>query len=242
MFDKSIHLLCFARSYQLQISTNLDFSGPIVSVAYQTQAFYVWSQAAANRTYFYRVKTVNEAGASEWSVGSFNTVPSFITLAFPNGGEALQRGNRYFIRWNGNLAENVNIELYKSGVLTGTIATNVSDNGAFNWQPGFDLLPASDYVVKITSVTNAQLAALSQSNFSIIDPPSIAVSSIALSQDGQVRFNVNAPGAAQVSVFGSSDLSSWQLLQTLSVSGGSAQFVGAGSANSQGLFYRLRVP
>lgn len=232
----------FARSYQLQISTNADFSTTVVSVVYQTQADYVWTQAAPNVTYYYRVQTVNEAGASGWAVGSFNTAPPFISLAFPNGGEALQRGTHYFIRWNGNLAENVNMELYKSGVLASTIATNLANNGAYNWLPGFELVPGSDYTIKVSSATNAQLSALSQSSFSIIDAPTIAQSSIGLSANGSVRFSITAPGAAQVSVLGSTNLSDWQLLQTLPVAGGSASFLDTRPANSPGLFYRLRVP
>src|SRR4029077_17289328 len=121
--------------------------------------------ALSNTTYFYRVKTVNEGGESNWSVGSFRTVPPLLSLAFPIGGEALQRGLKYFLRWSNNIAENVNIELYKGGVLTKTIATNAPSNGAYAWQIGFDVAPGTDFTIKISSATNAALFDLSHSNF-----------------------------------------------------------------------------
>jgi len=232
----------FARSYQLQISTNADFSTTLVSVAYQTDAYHVWSDAAPNTTYFYRAQTVNEGGASQWSGGSFQTVPPFINVTFPNGGEALQRGANYFIRWSHNLAENVTIDLYKSGAFAKTIATNAPSNGAHQWQIGLDITPGSDYSIKITSATNATLFALSGANFSIIDPPALVPGSAIRFPDGRVQFGVTCPGATQVSVLGSTDLSAWHLLQTLPLTGGSAVFNDVTATGFPAVFYRLRVP
>lgn len=232
----------FARSYQFQISTNLDFSTTLVSVAYQTQAYYVWKGAAPNTTYYYRAMTVNEGGQSDWSVGSFTTVPPFITLTFPDGGEVLQRGVPYFIRWNDNLAESVNIELYKNGVLVTTIATNAPSNGAYQWQLGLSLVPGSDYAIKISSSTNSALSYVSDSPFSIIDPPKINASVLASLPGGQVQFALNVPGATQATVLGSMNLSSWQELQTVPLINGSGVFIDGILTNSPQRFYRLRVP
>jgi hypothetical protein len=231
-----------ARSYQFQISTNQDFSTTLVSVAYQNDAYYVWGEAAGNTAYFYRAKTVNEGGESDWSVGSFQTVPPFVTVTFPQGGEALQRGKQYFIRWNDNIAENVILELYKGGVLAKTIATNAPSSGAYAWLVGVDLAPGNDYAIKISSATNAALFALSAATFSIIDAPAITPGSVVRLADGRVQFGISAPGAAQVSVLGSTNLSTWQFLQSLPLSGGSAVFTDGTSASGPVLFYKLRVP
>jgi hypothetical protein len=232
----------FARYYQFQISTNADFSTSLVSVDYQTDAYFVLSGADANTTYFYRAKTVNEGGQSDWAVGSFNTVPPSIGLAFPKGGEALQRGLTYFIRWHDNLAENITLGLYKGGVFIKTIATNAPSTGAYSWQLGFDLSPGSDYSIRISSATNAALFALSAANFSIIDAPLITPGSVVRLSDGRIQFGLTAPGAAQVSVLVSTNLSSWQLLQNLPITSGSAVFTDDTSANQSAVFYRLRVP
>lgn len=232
----------FARSYQLQISTNADFSSNLVSVSYQTDAYYVWNGAAPNTTYYYRAKTINEGGASDWSDGAFQTVPPFISLTFPNGGEALQRGVQYFIRWSDDLAENINIDLYKSGALVKNIAANVPSNGAYEWQPGFDIVPGSDYSIQVSSTTNAALSALSQAPFSIIDAPTVTPGSVTILPDGKVQFAIACPGATQVSVLSSTNLSDWQLLQILPLDSGGASFTDTTATNSPALFYRLRVP
>jgi hypothetical protein len=232
----------FARSYQFQISTNLDFSTTLVSVAYQTQAYYVWKGAAPNTTYYYRAMTVNEGGQSDWSVGSFTMVPPFITLTFPGGGEVLQRGVPYFIRWKDNLAESVNIELYKNGALVTTLATNVPSNGAYQWQPGLSVVPGSDYAIKISSSTNSTLSYVSDSPFSIIDPPKINAATFATLPGGQVQFALNVPGATQATVLGSTNLSSWQELQTVPLINGSGVFIDGVLTNFSQRFYRLRVP
>ena len=61
--------------YQLQISTNADFSDPVVDVPDQVEASYVWSNAVPGTAYYYRVNTSNDAGTSDWSDGAFQTVP-----------------------------------------------------------------------------------------------------------------------------------------------------------------------
>ena len=177
----------FARSYQFQISTNQDFSTTLVSVAYQNGAFFVWTDAVPNTLYYYRAMTVNEGGQSDWSVGSFQTVPPSINLVSPNGGEALQRGRQYFIRWNDNISENALIQLYKGGVLAKTLATNAPSNGAFQWQIGFDLVPGLDYSIKISSTADSGLSAQSAASFSIIDPPTVTQESVIRLPDGNNR-------------------------------------------------------
>ncbi len=232
----------FARSYQLQVSTNQDFSMPTVAVSYQTDADYIWSGAAANTTYFYRVKTVNEGGESDWSAGSFRTIAPVVSVISPNGGEGLQRGLKYYIRWNDNIAENVLIELYKGGVLAKTIATNATSNGAYQWQIGFDINPGSDYSIKISSATNAALFDLSDSSFTIIDAPQIDSGSVVRLSDGRVQFGITVPGATQGTVLGSTNLSIWQVLQAVPLTSGSAVFIDNDATNFAYRFYRLRVP
>ena len=160
-----------ARSYQIQISTNQDFSTTLASVSYQNNAYYVWTPDPANTAYFYRVKTVNDGGESDWSVGSFQTAKPFIAVTFPQGGETLQRGLKPFIRWSDNISESVTIELYKGGILAKTIATNAPSNGAYQWSIGSDLAPGNDYTIQISSTTNSALAATSAAPFSIVDVP-----------------------------------------------------------------------
>jgi len=228
-----------AAYYEIQVSTNQDFSNPVLAVPYQTDAFFVWSNAAANTTYYYQVRTWNDAGASVWATGSFKTVVPFLTVTAPNGGEMWRRGLKYFVQWEGNLGENVIIDLYQSGVYVTTI-TNTPDTGAYQWKVGSSLLPGNNYTIRITSSTNSALFATSAAPFSI-DMPYINASSLTILPGGQFGFNLVAPGAAQVSVFGSTNLVNWQLLQVVPVTNSAASFTDTTATNAA-RFYRFHIP
>jgi hypothetical protein len=103
-----------------------------------------------------------------------------IKVTAPNGGEAWQRGLKYFIQWQDNLPENVVIDLYENGVFLESLATNASTS-AYQWQVGLDLVPGNDYSIKISSATNGNLFDISDTPFNV-DVPKIT--SIQLNQDG----------------------------------------------------------
>jgi hypothetical protein len=231
-----------ARWYQLQISTNLDFSTTAFDVPYQTEEFYVWSNAVPGTLYHYRVKTQNEGGESEWAQGSFETVPPGIELTSPNGGEGWQRGLTYFIRWNDNLAEDVILELYKDGAFLRTLATNAS-TGVFQWEAPMDIDPGGGYAIRVRSATNSAVADVSDAPFGI-DLPSIVPGSVSRLADGRVQFTVSAPGVSQVTVLRSSDLqtSTWQEVQSLTLMNGSGVFTEDAASQEPQQFYRIRVP
>jgi len=225
-----------ARCYELQIATNQDFAMRVVDVSYQTAAYYLWSNALPNMTYFYRVKTQNDAGASDWSVGSFQTVAPLIQVTTPNGGQLWQRGLKYFIQWNDNVAESVVIDLYKGGAFLKSLATN-SSAGAYQWEVGLDLAAGNDYSIKVRSSTNAALFDVSDAAFGIDVP---LINAATLLPDGQVQFGFTAPGAAQATIWGTSILTppNWQNLGPVTVTGGSGTFTNTPAY----LFYRVSVP
>lgn len=230
-----------AAYYELELGTNQDFSNPLLSIPYQTDAFLVWSNANPNTTYYYHVRTWNDAGSSDWASGSFRTVAPYLTVTAPNGGENWRRGLKYFVKWQANIAENVQIDLYKSGVYVSTISTNAPNLGAYQWQVGLSLVPGSDYTIRITSTANPALFATSAAPFSI-DMPYIVSSSLAYNPAGQFSFNLVAPSASQVSVYDSTDLVNWQLLQVVPVTNSAATFVDTTATNGPIRFYRFHVP
>ena len=231
-----------AAYYEIQVATNQDFSNPLLDVPYQTDAFVVWSNATPNTSYYYRVRTDNDAGSSDWATGSFKSVVPFITVTAPNGGEMWRRGLKDFVQWQANIGENVVVDLYKAGVYVSTI-TNTPNSGAFQWQVGLSLVPGNDYTVRITSSTNSALFATSAAPFSI-DMPYIDPLSLAILSNGQFSFNIVAPGASQVSVYDSTNLVNWQLLQVVPVTNSlsTATFTDTAAINSQSRFYRFTVP
>jgi len=169
-----------ASGYHLQVATNVNFSDPAVDVPYQTQAFYVWSNATPGTAYYYRVSTSNDGGTSDWSVGAFQTHAPMIAVTVPNGGEAWQRGLKYFIQWQDNIADSVVIDLYKSGVFLASLATN-APTGAYLWQVGLNLVPGNDYSIKISSAAKGNLFDSSDLPFNIDVP---RISSIHQNQNG----------------------------------------------------------
>jgi hypothetical protein len=226
---------------KLQIATSDDFAAPLVDVPYQTDAFYVWSNAAPATMYYYRVSTSNSGGTSGWSNGSFQTVPPMLAVTAPNGGETWQRGLKYFVQWKGNTPEPVVIDLCKNGVFLNTLATN-ANTGAYLWNINFSLSPGSDYSLWVGSSTTGTLLDSSDMPFSIVDAPAINAGSVTLLPDGRVQFGLTAPGAVQATVLGSTNLSTWDVLATVPITSDTGVFTDDTATNRTSRFYRLRVP
>ncbi len=191
--------------------------------------------------YFWRVCTYNDAGTSDWATNSFATVPPAVQVTVPNGGEAWQRGLNYLVQWNGNTPEPVAIDLYKGGVFLRTLATN-ANTGAYRWSIGFDLATGRDYSIAVRSTTTGTLTDASDLPFSLIDAPLINTASAVRHADGSVQFAYTAPGAAQMSVLGSTNLTTWTVIQTFPLTSDSGVFTNTLPAGISGMFYRLRVP
>jgi hypothetical protein len=232
----------FAGYYHLQVSMNQDFSNPTVDVPDATNAFYVMNTVLPSTTYYYRVETWNDGGEGDWSTGAFQTTAPFIQVTAPHGGEAWRRGLPYFVQWNDNLAESVRIDLYKGGSFVANITTNALYNGAFQWPIPYSLTPGSDYTIQITSVTNSALSATSAQPFSIVDPPAFTPGSLFPLPDGRIQFSLTAPGAATATVLVSTNLSTWDVLQSVTLTNSAAVFIDNSSTNFAKRFYRLSVP
>lgn len=233
----------FAGWYELQIATDTNFSSPVVDIPYLTDADYVWDAALPTTKYYYRVKTFNDGGESSWATGAFQTAPPSVLVTAPKGGEAWRRGLPYFIQWQDNLAENVTIDLYKGGTFLRNVVASTPSTGACKWSIPFSLLqPGDDYTIKISSATNSALFGISSQPFSIVDAPTISVGSMVVLSDGRLQFGLRAPGAATASVLVSTNLVSWQWLQSVPVTNGAAVFTDNSATNAPRRFYRLSLP
>lgn len=224
-----------ANGYQVQIATHLEFADRVLDIPWQTEAILVWSNAAPDTPYYYRVSTTNDAGASGWAVGSFHTEAPRLTVTAPNGGETWRRGLRSFIQWDDNLGGPVVIDLYKHGAWLKALATNATA-GAFPWPVGLDLAPGADYSIQIRSASQEGLSDASDAPFSL-DVPKIT------------RFQPNpggawvlewtgSPGAVQVEFNRTLAPGPWQTL-TGPISG--SAWTNPPQTALPG-FYRLRLP
>ncbi len=63
----------FVNNYHLQISTDPDFETLLVDDANLLESRYTMENPEHNKTYYWRVSTINDAGESQWSQNSFET-------------------------------------------------------------------------------------------------------------------------------------------------------------------------
>jgi hypothetical protein len=230
----------FAESYELQVSTNADFSTLVLDVSDLTETRYTLPSVAANTRYYWRVNTLNDGGVSDWATNSFITVPPMVQVTVPNGGEAWQRGLPNIIQWKANIPGNVALDLYKAGAFVRTITTNAANIPAYKWQVNVTLVPANDYAIKIRSTTNSALSDMSDAPFSIVDAPVINSGSAIRLPAGHVQFGFTAPGVAQATLWGTTTLMppNWQNLGPVTVTAGSGTF----TTTPPFFFYRVSVP
>lgn len=99
------------------------------------------------------------------------------------------------ISWNDDFQEVVNIELWKGGSFSSTIANNVTGS-TYSWDIPTAITPASNYKVKIYSTVDGSLKDYSDANFTIAASAGTFVT-------------VNQPNGGEVWAAGSSYWISW---------------------------------
>jgi hypothetical protein len=123
-------------------------------------------------------------------------------------------------------------------------------NALTPWNPGSDFsantVSVSDdtlfvggLFMRLGGSTSRSLGAY---RLSLSGVPTIVSNSLRRLSDSSIQLRVSAPGAAQATVMVSSNLTSWQPLQAVSLIGGSGIFTDTGAASYSRRFYRLRVP
>lgn len=159
----------YVNSYKLQLSNLSDFSNLIIDEDYLEEAIYSFADPQDNTTYYWRVKTINDVGESEWSdVYTFDAVPPYVKISTPNGGEELQRGINHFIVWEDNLSEDVEVKITPAASEQWQLLDVSPSTGGYRWSIPSDY-PLGVYKVKVNSVIDTTIFSLSESSFSIID-------------------------------------------------------------------------
>jgi hypothetical protein len=92
-----------------------------------------------------------------------------ITITSPKNGDKWQVSTNQQITWTDNITENVRIDLLKgsNNVFVQNISNSTASNGLFVWNVLSNLAEGTDYKISITSLTNANVQAISP-NFSIL--------------------------------------------------------------------------
>jgi hypothetical protein len=159
----------FFDEFELEVSSAEDFSDIIVSDDGLKSTVFEISDLENNTDYYWRVKTTNQAGTSDWSdVGHFTAYKPYVQVNAPNGDEVWARGLDYFIEWESNIDDDLIIGLYKDHTLLQTIDTAANTN-AYLWEIPTELDSTCGYYIKLTSINNPGVADFSDRTFSVSD-------------------------------------------------------------------------
>lgn len=184
-------------SFDLQIATDSGFSNLVLDTNNLGATSCSVQNLSINTQYYWRVRTENQGGISDWATASFTPVPPVLQLTYPGGGEVWQRFQVVTIRWTGNISDNVALDLYMNGVSNRTfVASTPGSSGGYSWTVGqFSALPFStNYTIKIRSLSNPAVYNFSQPFAIITNVPAITISTVppnlAITVDGT---NYTAP-------------------------------------------------
>ena len=162
----------FADKFYLQVSTDQNFTSPVVDDSNLTSLTYTLSNLLQEQDYFWRVKSKNLAGWGGWSdEWTFKATAPYLDLVFPDGGEVWKTDTSMVIQWDHNLVDSVKIELYKNSTFHSIIVDSMfSITGGYKWLALDSLPDGSDYKVKVSTL-DGSFADMSSGNFTIIYVP-----------------------------------------------------------------------
>jgi hypothetical protein len=149
--------LGYSNEYDLVVATDMDFANIVHSASFVTSAFREVTELDAATRYYWRVKSYNDVGESEWSATrTLLTVPPALQLTFPAEAAELQVGLDYFIQWQDNITEDVVLRLRPSSATTATILDTTTSNGAYRWSIAADA-GLGEYYLAIASSAQSDL-------------------------------------------------------------------------------------
>jgi hypothetical protein len=142
---------------------------------------YVWNIPTSINPDYYKVEiysTLDSLNLNDDSDGNFNITASagtFVEVLQPNGGEVWAAGTSYWISWNDDFVEGVNIELFKNGSWDSNIATNVLGS-AYSWTIPVTQSPSTHYKVEVYSTLDStNLHDFSDNYFEIVPQTMMSV-------------------------------------------------------------------
>ena len=160
----------FVNSYSLQIALDAGFSTLIVDKSGLTETVYPFdASSGAPATYYWRVKTANDVGESEWtSAQVFNTKQPYIMVTSPNGGEKLNWGRENFITWTAiSDGDSVVIELLSAEGALLEVIRKTENSGGYSWEVPTDLDTLHAYKIRIKDAANEGISDESDAPFGL---------------------------------------------------------------------------
>ena len=87
-----------------------------------------------------------------------------ITVTTPNGGEKINTGSNYTIKWSASTTGKVSINLYKGSSKVKTVAKDIANTGTYSWSVPADLKDGDDYKIQLS---DGSIDDKSDTNFTI---------------------------------------------------------------------------
>lgn len=104
-----------ATSYEITIAPDSNFTSPVVDSTLSDTVFTLENQLEYDTTYYWRVKTINESGESDWSEAwSFTTIianPDMVELVLPINEDLVPIDNPFFEWTSSEIADSYYFQL-----------------------------------------------------------------------------------------------------------------------------------
>jgi len=143
------------------------YSAPIVGTT-DNDGSYDWGIPVGQTEggdYSIRITSVENATIFDDSDAPFAV--GTVTVAYPDGGEVLAADTEYAITWVSGMGGMVKIDLYKAGSQHSTIAASTQNDGSHDWIVPAGLTPATDYKIRISTLTDPAVADDSDASFTV---------------------------------------------------------------------------
>lgn len=162
----------WAHEYNVQISTDNNFNTTLVDTTLlphsSNQTYQCWNLTHQTQ-YFWRVRSKNSTGFSDWSgIWNFTTTKqATINLLSPNGGEAWAVGTTKNITWTSSNLDSIRIEFSSNNGGDWSIIANTTSalSGTYQWTVP-DVV-STNCKVRLTGV-DAIVSDISDNTFTII--------------------------------------------------------------------------
>ena len=135
---------------------------------------YLWTvptNLAGGSDYRIKISSVNDDHIRDFSDAYFSIYknPPQITVTNPNNNSQIEPGKNVKITWNGNISEDVRLDLYKGTSLIQEIVPSTPNDGEYLWTFPTNLAEGFDYTIKIANVSDNKISDFSNT-FRIYKP------------------------------------------------------------------------
>lgn len=151
----------YGDSYQVQFASDSLFYSILIDTTLKSSLVYV-KKVENQMDYYWRVRSVLGLESSDWSSAwSFTTADPFIEINSPLVGDSWKPGLTKLIRWETNILDSVRIDLLEDSSPTQSIGVTLGSNQAISWDIPFELNPANNYQIQVTSIVDTNIFGIS---------------------------------------------------------------------------------